>query len=225
MTGRATGSSLAGRPWEHYPVVVSTEAAAFEWASRRDAPDGAVLTADREVAPRGRLGEMWESPGVRLSIILRPAGLRPSEEGRLWIAAGWAVAVAIGSPVMCVWPDRVVLGAKDLARVKVTTRLRFEAIDVSVVTFRVACSRDRGGDLLKDLVGRFDDALAADVGDLAAAYGESLDIVDREVVVELLPRGVMEGTCRGVGPRGGLLLQLGSGRVVELDVHQVRRVR
>ncbi|MDQ4130536.1 MAG: hypothetical protein M3133_06040, partial [Actinomycetota bacterium] len=76
---------MPGRPVRTYPAILSTSADAFAWA-RAGAPEGALVVADYQAAPRGRAGLPWEvrpGEGLGFSLVLRPE-LPPEREGWLY---------------------------------------------------------------------------------------------------------------------------------------------
>lgn len=85
------------------------------------APEGTVILAERQLAGRGRLGRIWESPdraGLYLSMLLRPAD-RLDRIGRYPIAAAVAVCAACrefaGDRVVLKWPNDVLADGGKLA--------------------------------------------------------------------------------------------------------------
>ena len=69
-----TRDSALWRSLEVVPEAGSTNADLIA-AAKQDAPEGAVLVAEHQVAGRGRLDRVWTSPpraGLTVSVLLRP---------------------------------------------------------------------------------------------------------------------------------------------------------
>jgi BirA family biotin operon repressor/biotin-[acetyl-CoA-carboxylase] ligase len=107
-----------GTPRIHYRAIDSTNARARELAER-DAPHGTLVTAAEQTAGRGRQGRSWTAtPGRALlcSLVIRkPPKLLP-------LAAGIAVAEAIGDEALVKWPNDVLLGGRKVAGVLIEGR-------------------------------------------------------------------------------------------------------
>ena len=83
-----------GEPHLHFDSVDTTMRVAAERAEE-GAPEGLLVTADRQTAGRGRLGRSWMSDpalGLYLSLVLRPP-VAPANSLPLTLAAGLGVAV------------------------------------------------------------------------------------------------------------------------------------
>ncbi len=81
---------VPGGLWTGVDVVAETGSTNADVAGRArgGAPEGDVLLAERQVAGRGRLGRVWESPsraGIACSVLLRPGAADP---GRGWEPVG-----------------------------------------------------------------------------------------------------------------------------------------
>lgn len=114
-----------GHPRRHLDVCASTNDEAFSWidAGVPPAPHGALVTADRQTAGRGRMGRAWESDAsddLYASLILRPGALAHTP-GALALAVG--VGIRAGLADACEaqprfalkWPNDVWLDGKKVA--------------------------------------------------------------------------------------------------------------
>jgi len=89
-------------------------------AARAGAAEGLVITAESQVAGRGRQGRGWSMPprsGIAVSVLLRPDALPPAKYGWLPLLAGVAVVEAVRRvadvDAALKWPnDLLVEGAK-----------------------------------------------------------------------------------------------------------------
>ncbi len=110
--------------WREITVVDSTGSTNADLAERATAgaPEGTVLAAEEQRAGRGRLGRQWVSPprsSIMVSVLLRPAGVPPSQRGWLPLLAGVAAATAVNrlTPVRAglKWPNDLLVGERKLA--------------------------------------------------------------------------------------------------------------
>jgi len=107
-----------GSPRLHLRRTDSTNERARELAAR-GAPHGALVTASRQTAGRGRQGRSWVAPDGRAllcSLLLRdPPRLLP-------LAAGVAVASVVGVPALVKWPNDVLVDGRKVAGILVEGR-------------------------------------------------------------------------------------------------------
>jgi len=110
--------------WREITVVESTGSTNADLAARAaaGAPEGTVLAAEEQRAGRGRLGRSWVSPprsSIMVSVLLRPAGVPPSQRGWLPLLAGVAAATAVRAttavPAGLKWPNDLLVGERKLA--------------------------------------------------------------------------------------------------------------
>jgi BirA family transcriptional regulator, biotin operon repressor / biotin---[acetyl-CoA-carboxylase] ligase len=100
-----------GAPHLHLRETGSTNDRARELATA-GAPHGTLVTTDHQVAGRGRQGRTWASPPRRallMSLVLREV------TPLLTIAAGVAVADAVGAGASIKWPNDVLLDGRKVA--------------------------------------------------------------------------------------------------------------
>lgn len=209
----AIRDALPTRQLEHHLLAVTVEAAALEWARRRDAPIGSIVLADSEVSPRRMRGVPVFDRGPALAFVVA-AG---DTESLLTLRAVVALVEALGADYTCGWPNTVLRGSEVVGVIAVellaprferhvaALRWRDVAVDESTIAIEVARRFE-----LADVVSRFT-ALCP--------------WIDREVRVDLTPRGTVDGVVRGIASSGSLQLEMGSGRVGDLPAEQVLAVR
>ena len=111
-----------GRPYVHEDVCGTTQL-----LLPPDAPEGAVATADHQVAGRGRRGRAWvDEPGAALlaSILFRPPEGAVAAQLSLVCALAVAEAVekAIGRSAGVKWPNDVVVEGRKVAGILLEAR-------------------------------------------------------------------------------------------------------
>ena len=150
LTESRLRESLDGRPFRFFPQVGSTSDLAREWAAI-DAPNGALVIAEEQIAGRGRFDRRWHAPpgsALLFSVIVRlPPSLAPYLS-RLSIAGSLAVLYAVESldgfdaeseshPIALKWPNDVLLNGRKLAGILTESdwdgaRLRSAIIGIGV---------------------------------------------------------------------------------------------
>ncbi|HSC05047.1 MAG TPA: biotin--[acetyl-CoA-carboxylase] ligase [Solirubrobacteraceae bacterium] len=220
--------SALGQLRVHYRVIGSTNARARELAAA-GVPHGTVVTAAEQSAGRGRQGRTWSAAAGRAllcSVVVRdPPALLP-------LAAGVAVAEAVGPHAMLKWPNDVLAGGLKVAGILVEGRPQ-EGWAVVGIGLNVAVRiedlppelRSRAGTL-----GLEPDAIEPTLAAVLARVGNWL-VADTPAVVAvvrerdaLLGRQVRWAGGRGVGAgideRGRLIVETESGPVA-LDAGEV----
>jgi len=131
LSSRLTGA-LLGRRLECHETLPSTGDRARELLDQLGpAAHGAVVTADRQTAARGRMGRTWyTAPGrsLALTVALWPGG-DPSHYGVLPLAAALAVRAALaesGVAARLKWPNDVFAGGRKIAGVLLEGRFSGE---------------------------------------------------------------------------------------------------
>lgn len=179
LSPTAVETALGDRPVRVYPALLSTEADAQAWA-RAAGPDGAVVTAVHQAAPRGRGGLPWEPDPDRdvvFSLVVRPE-LTPEREGWLYAATAAGVSDWVGGGAGWRWPDEVEVDGEVVARLGIHAELGPSRVDWAVVTV-----------LLHAPTGPRNEALAATVAAIERARARPAD----EVLEQLRPRCVTLG--------------------------------
>lgn len=142
-------SSGWGHLHEHHDAIDSTNDRALAWLRETPpAPDGAVVTADRQHAGRGRLGRAWDSSGLDLyaSVVVRPRAT-PHGIGALGLVVGLALAEAIEGVAPSIrvelkWPNDLWIGGRKVGGILCETRWLGDRPDI-VVGFGINVGRER----------------------------------------------------------------------------------
>jgi BirA family biotin operon repressor/biotin-[acetyl-CoA-carboxylase] ligase len=223
-----------------FDATASTNSVAAEYARNPDNHGLAVL-AEHQTAGRGRGGHRWFSPrgqSLLVSIVLTRWGLAPE---LLSLAAAVAVAETIGPGARIKWPNDILLSGKKVAGILVETTV-FRSHRAAAVGIGINCHQDRtdfppelrGLATSMDLeTGTFVDrnGLARRLfvvleACLDEAARDSTCVVERwrQVSLQSGQRITVvsdgrrcSGTCLGVDPQHGLILQLDCGGVRMLE--------
>ena len=124
-------------PVYYHEVIDSTNSAAMALA-REGAPEWTLVAAGHQTAGRGRLGRGWTSvPGSALlfSFVLRPR-IEPERAAILTLLAGVAMASACqdkGQPVLCKWPNDLLLGEKKIGGILAEASVAAARLDAVVI--------------------------------------------------------------------------------------------
>lgn len=221
-----------------FPVAVSTTALALAWARQEDAPDGAVVIAEHEVRPVGRLGRIYDkdpSSTLACAIVARPR-LSAEEGDASWLIAGLlamrAVDAVLPGRVGLWWPDALV-DAENLAEVaplKADIHLRPGHVAAAVLTFRFdldglrLTTSDREP-LLDALLAASDELSGiADGATLAGWYQPRCVLMQRRLKIALLPRGETRGIGTGIDRHARLVIQSATGMVEQVAVDETRSI-
>ena len=235
MTPRGPSARL-GAPHLHLRQTASTNDRARALAAA-GAPHGTVVTAGEQSAGRGRQGRTWSAPpghALLMSVLLRdPPELLP-------LAAGVAVARALGPQAAIKWPNDILLpsGVGEPPRLKVAGILAegrpqegWAVLGIGVnVAVRLADLPDElhgtaatlglepgaVDDVRHAILAELHALLAADQATLLAAWRERDALLGREVT---WAGGT--GTAAGVDGCGRLIVQLPGGGRTELDAGEV----
>ncbi len=125
LDARALLAALVG-PGSFWTDVVVTSSTAstnvdLAEAARAGAAEGTVHTTDHQVAGRGRLDRVWESPegsGIAVSVLLRPTEVPAGQWVWLPLLVGLAVAATVeecGVAVGLKWPNDVEVDGRKIA--------------------------------------------------------------------------------------------------------------
>jgi BirA family biotin operon repressor/biotin-[acetyl-CoA-carboxylase] ligase len=241
--------------WRSLEVIeeIGSTNAALAAAAAGDAPEGAVLVAEHQVAGRGRLDRIWTSPpraGLTVSFLLRP-DVPAARRGWLPLLTGVALAEAVGEVTgvraSLKWPnDLLAMDGRKLAGIlaessgtaivvgvglNVNTTAA-ELPDTGTSLARVlGTTVDRGPVLLAFLRAverryrRWTEALGDPVSSgLAQDYLGWSSTVGTEVAVTLPDGSILEGTAQAVDWDGRLVVATPTG-TAELASGDVRHVR
>ncbi len=114
-----------GTLWQAIEVTASTGSTNADLLARaaQGAPEGLVLTAEEQLAGRGRMGRSWVSPprsALMFSLLLRPHQVPVARRGWLPLLAGAAVAEAVsavtGIDARLKWPNDLLVRDAPAAR-------------------------------------------------------------------------------------------------------------
>ena len=241
--------------WRSLEVIeeIGSTNAALAAAAAGDAPEGAVLVAEHQVAGRGRLDRIWTSPpraGLTVSFLLRP-DVPAARRGWLPLLTGVALAEAVGEVTgvraSLKWPnDLLAMDGRKLAGIlaessgtaivvgaglNVNTTAA-ELPDTGTSLARVlGTTVDRGPVLLAFLRAverryrRWTEVLGDPVSSgLAQDYLGWSSTVGTEVAVTLPDGSILEGTAQAVDWDGRLVVATATG-TAELASGDVRHVR
>jgi BirA family transcriptional regulator, biotin operon repressor / biotin---[acetyl-CoA-carboxylase] ligase len=218
-----------GAPHLHLRETGSTNDRARKLATA-GAPHGTLVTTDHQVAGRGRQGRTWASPPRRallMSLVLREV------TPLLTIAAGVAVADAVGAGASIKWPNDVLLDGRKVAGILAEARPR-EGWAVLGIGVNVALRpddfppglRDRAGTL-----GRAPEDVPAVLAVVLAALERRLAqpaerLLDAWRARDALAGRVVtwdggRGTADGIDGDGRLRVRLDGGATTTLDAGEV----
>jgi BirA family biotin operon repressor/biotin-[acetyl-CoA-carboxylase] ligase len=224
--------------WKDLVVVAETAStnADVAEAARAGAAEGLVITAESQVAGRGRQGRAWSMPprsGIAVSVLLRPDGVAPAKYGWLPLLAGVALVEAVRRvaevDAALKWPNDLLVGGRKCGGVLV------EALDGAVVigvglntsltaaelpvptatslTLAGAASTDRDPllrALLRGLAGHYRRWLAAGGDPVASGLRETYLLhcssVGREVRVDLPGGARVAGPAEGIDVDGRIVV-------------------
>ncbi len=117
MNASRTISRLLQAPWEHFPVVSSTNAVIARM-NPDEMPNGFTCSADRQEAGKGRKTRTWCSPigGLYFSVLLKPSR-PPADWGLFPLMIANAAANAIeqtcsGAHIGLKWPNDLILNKR-----------------------------------------------------------------------------------------------------------------
>jgi BirA family transcriptional regulator, biotin operon repressor / biotin---[acetyl-CoA-carboxylase] ligase len=108
-----------GTPRFHLRRTDSTNERARELASA-GAPHGTLVTAAEQTAGRGRQGRIWTAPPGRA--LLLSLVLRVEQPALVPLAAGVAIAEAVGDDARIKWPNDVLVEGRKVAGILVESR-------------------------------------------------------------------------------------------------------
>jgi BirA family transcriptional regulator, biotin operon repressor / biotin---[acetyl-CoA-carboxylase] ligase len=215
---RTLPALLPGRPLRVYPAVLSAEADALAWA-RAGAAAGSVVTADYQVAPRGRGGLEWEVRPERdaaFSVVVRPE-LPEAREGWLYPVATAALSdLEEGATIR--WPDEVHRGGVLRARVGVQTDAEDGVLCWAVIS---VLRRDvERAPAIAEALAAIERRLRQDPLEVLEVNRSRASTIGRRVRARMAPMGpsgvVHEGEAVGVRDDGGLAIRTTGGSLLRI---------
>ena len=224
-----------GKPRHHRRSLGSTNDLARELAAA-GAPQGTVVTAEEQVAGRGRQGRSWTAPAGKA--LLYSAIVRPLQQRHLVLPLAASLAVAEAAEevadVSCAikWPNDVWIEGRKCAGVLIEARPQ-DGWAVIGVGLNVSIEPDefpeelRGTATSLDADTTVDGALEAlndsltrwtlaDPPEVLAAFRERDALRGREITWD-----GGNGTAEGIDERGNLLVATGSGEQMSLGAGEV----
>jgi BirA family biotin operon repressor/biotin-[acetyl-CoA-carboxylase] ligase len=133
--------------WKDLQVVAETASTNVDVAAaaRAGAAEGLVITAESQVAGRGRQGRAWSMPprsGIAVSVLLRPDGVVPAKFGWLPLLAGVALVEAVrrvadlspDSDAVLKWPNDLLVDGRKCGGVLVEVHDGAVVIGIGVNT-------------------------------------------------------------------------------------------
>ena len=224
-----------GNPRHHRRSLGSTNDLARELAAA-GAPQGTVVTADEQVAGRGRQGRSWTAPAGKA--LLYSAIVRPLQQRHLVLPLAASLAVAEAAEevadVSCAikWPNDVWIEGRKCAGVLIEARPQDgwavigvglnvsiepdefpEELRGTATSLDADTTVDGALEALNDLLTRW---TLADPPEVLAAFRERDALRGREITWD-----GGNGTAEGIDERGNLLVATGSGEQVSLGAGEV----
>ena len=223
---------MIGTPRVHYRVTDSTNERARELAAAR-APHGTLVTADEQIAGRGRQGRAWTAaPGSALLMSLVLRDLRET----LPLAAAVAVCEALPVSAEIKWPNDIWVRRRKLAGILVEGRPQEGWAVLGIgVNVRTTEFPEELRETATSLVLEGVDLTTEDVLErVLAALAEWLPRPSADVLAAWRERDALlgrplrwangSGVGRGVDETGALLVDTPAGRVA-LDAGDVHLLR
>lgn len=241
----ALAAALTGRYGREYRYVGqagSTQDELRSWALA-DAPDGAVVLAERQDAGRGRRGRSWTTlpgSGLAFSVLLRPQ-LPVARLPLLSLAAGVAVVDAIGAGSLK-WPNDVLApDGRKMAGVLAESQTSGEEIDFVLlgIGIDVDAPAPEGGAAVAELdpsvrrvevLARVLAALEplinglADPAPILAAWTQRTQMLGKTVRAQVASGSII-GVAESLDPSGALVLRLEDGSTTSISAGDVELVR
>jgi BirA family transcriptional regulator, biotin operon repressor / biotin---[acetyl-CoA-carboxylase] ligase len=221
--------SSLGSPRLHLRQTDSTNERARELAAA-GAPHGALVTAAEQTAGRGRQGRTWTAPPGRA--LLLSVVLRVDEPALVPLAAGVAVAEAVGDHARIKWPNDIHVDGRKVAGILVEGRPQ-EGWAVLGIGLNVALRQEDFPPELQDTAG----TLGKEPADLEPTLQALLATLERwlaasqtDVIAAWRERDALQGQpiawndgsgkAVGIDEAGRLLVGTSSGTVA-LDAGEV----
>jgi len=206
--------------------------------------EGSVLFANRQRKGRGRLGRSWFSTekDLKLSILLKPSKVPPSNMGFISLIAGLAVCRAIGGRLK--WPNDVLLDGKKVAGILVEGEAQQDRLEKVYVGIGINVNSTRGLERFEATSLKLHTSKETDLAELAAnvlnhfeplyfrllegktpldEVKEVMDTIGRKVRVVSFGEA-FGGVAKDVDESGSLLVEL-NGSLKRVSVGDVVHLR
>lgn len=233
--GDIEGSGSArtlGRAVEVFPIALTTEALALGWLRQRQAPHGALVLADREIAARTRSGKDLNLSNVlAFSVILRPK-IAVDYQDIMWavgLLSAQAAYEGLGIETRPWWPETLLADDIMVGHVRVETQLSPGMVESSVLTYRLGFNRELDSDSKLAAIDlaliSLEARLAQPPTEISDAYGEKCALRGKPIRVDLRPSGAVGGIGDSIDERGGFGVAATSGSTTRYGVDQLRDIR
>lgn len=203
-----------GRPYRYLGTVPSTQDVLAEW---KEAPEGALVVAERQTRGRGRLGRPWESPPGNLyfSVLLKKC------DPLLPLRAGLALVEAVGFGSLK-WPNDLlssdgrkmggILIEQSGSRILLGVGINVERAPIPTSAAIAEFKKVERAQLLVDFLWSLEKWLFKESGEVLHHWKSRNVTLGKEVVVRMGDR-VLLGKAVNLGPNGELILHTGKGLV------------
>lgn len=203
---------------------MSIEALASAWARTENAPSGAVVVIDNEIAGRLRGGTPWRvtsGEALTMGMVIRPF-LSPLQETLLWLVASLGTADALveatGDEYGVSWPDTVVKSDDDTQRssTNVMVQLGPGRIEHAILAVRtrlngIEASKEQLLSLLSKHLLAVTALAETDSLAMLETFNNRCTNLNQRARVSLLPRGEARGRVVSVDSDGFLVLESSTG--------------
>ncbi len=199
LSPEVVANALPGRPVRSYPAMLSTEADALAWA-RAGGPEGALVVAEYQAAPRGRAGHplaMRPGEGLGFSLVLRPQ-LPVEREGWIYAVAVSGLADVVGEGAAITWPDEVRRGGERVGAVGVQVQLGAEGTEWAVTTVLMEQAYPPRAPLLSEVVDAIEQRYRGDPETVLTDYLPRCATLGRKIRARLIPVGPAGPTVVGL---------------------------
>lgn len=229
----ALNNQRVGKKVIVFNSVASTNDIASGYANSAE-NDGLVVLAEEQTAGRGRGENKWQS-GAGDSILCSVLLINEPSSGELLsLTCAVAVAEALSPAAKIKWPNDVILNGKKIAGILLESK-RANGIAAHILGVGINCHQKEFGDKLRDIATSIDIETGS-VCDrvlltrrLLSCLDHWLSIVNKDAqqvidtwsnmslllgqrITVLYNKKKFTGTCSGIDPEKGLILQLDSGR-------------
>lgn len=226
LTAEALEPLLGDRALQSLPVVLSTASSAAQWAGA-GAPDGAVVVADYQIAPRGRAGRPWKvtpGQGLGFALVMRPQ-LEAAREGYLYTIVMTALADVCGRGAAIEWPDEIHRAGAMVAAAGIEIRLGARGVKWGVVNFLLPDAAPPRGELLQSVLQAVDARRSAPADAVLEDYGRACSTIGRRLRARLLGGTArLEGTALETIDDGSLVLETEAGRRVPVRPQDISHI-
>lgn len=216
LSADVLAEAMPERAVRSYPAVLSTEAAALAWA-REGAPEGAVVVAGYQAAPRGRAGLPWtlsDDNDLGFSLVLRPE-LPAAREGWVYAAAVSGLADSVGEGAAIEWPDEVHALGRRAGAVGARVELGPERVEWAVLNVLIPQATVPRTRVLARVADAIEQRVHAAHDTVLDDYRSRCRTLGRQVCARMIPLGPagprVEGTAVDVLSDGSLVIKTSRG--------------